>query len=176
MILIENCELFIEYKISNKNNKKYGIQEKFNEPETALDILAKLDDTMSNFIKDLKQKYPSDDRVKRLEKGFKRAQIEEAPDEENTTSYTVNKGDVMALCLRHKTDNRPFHDIGTLSFVIIHEMAHIASITEGHNDEFVTNFIFLLKEAANLGYYTPVNYKHNPITYCGLSVTNNPYY
>ena len=56
----------------------------------------------------------------------------------------------MALCLRHKKGDHPFHDYNTLQFVMIHEIAHIASISEGHNQEFINNFRFLLRQAKHL--------------------------
>ncbi len=175
LIILERNELFLEYKTAN-NNKKYGIQEKFAKSDEAVEILAKLHNHMENFVRDLSKKMPDDPRVVRLVKGFNRVEIEEAPNEDDSTSYTINKGDLMAICLRHKKDDHPFHDFNTLLFVIIHEMAHIASVSEGHNEEFIKNFKFLLKEAKSLGYYDPVDYRSNPITYCGLKVTNNPYY
>ena len=82
----------------------------------------------------------------------------------------------MALCLRHKKGDHPFHDYNTLQYVMIHELAHIASVSEGHNQEFINNFRFLLRQAKSLGYYEPVNYSHTPIYYCGIKVTNNPFY
>lgn len=176
VIIIKSNELFIQYKVASSNNKKYGYQEVFQNTDEAIEIMAKLHTNMLKFVKDLKKKYPDDDRIKRLYHGFNRVEIEESPDEKDTTSYTINKGDLMALCLRKQQDGRPFHDENTLLFVIIHEMSHIASISEGHNQEFIDNFRFLLHEATLLGYYTPVNYRNSPITYCGLKVTNNPYF
>jgi len=175
LIILENNELFIEYRNSKLNNKKYGIQEEFNKSDEAVEILAKLHDNMNNFITDLHKKSPIDERVVRLVKGFRRAEIEEAPNDDGS-SYTINKGDLVALCLRHKKHDHPFHDNNTLLFVIIHEMSHIASISEGHNSEFVTNFKWLLGEAKALGYYEPIDYRTSPITYCGVKVTNNPYF
>ena len=174
-IIIEHSELFLEYRISTKNNKKYGIQETFNESNKALELLASLHQEMDNFVDDLKKKYPEDERVQRLVKGMNIIKIEEAPNDDGS-SYTINKGELMALCLRHKQGDHPFHDYNTLQFVIIHEMAHIASVSEGHNQEFINNFRFLLREAKSLGYYEPVNYANNPINYCGIKVTNNPYF
>lgn len=175
-ILISSNELFIEYKTAKTNNKKYGIQEIFSNTDVAVELLAKLHINMSNFVKDLEKKYTNDKKIKRLVYGFNRVQIEEAPNENDSTSYTINKGDLMALCIRQKTTDHPLHDYNTLLFVIIHEMAHIMSISEGHNSEFIENFRFLLKEATNLGYYTPINYRESPIEYCGMKVTNNPYF
>ena len=175
LIILENNEFFLEYRNSKLNNKKYGIQEEFNKSEEAVEILAKLHDQMVNLVTDLHKNYPDDDRVLRLVKGFKKAKIEEAPNDDGS-SYTINKGELVAICLRHKKNDHPFHDYNTLLFVIIHEMSHIASISEGHNSEFITNFKWLLKEANKFGYYEPVNYQKLPITYCGVKVTNNPYF
>jgi hypothetical protein len=175
LIILENNELFIEYRNSKHNNKKYGIQEEFNKSDEAVEILAKLHDNMNNFVTELQKKLPNDERVVRLVKGFRRAEIEEAPNDDGS-SYTINKGDLVALCLRHKHNDHPFHDNNTLLFVIIHEMSHIASISEGHNSEFITNFKWLLNEAKLLGYYEPVDYRKSPMTYCGVKVTNNPYF
>lgn len=171
-------ELFLEYRKSS-NGKKYGIQEKLQDSTKALELLATLDNNMSEFISKLKKKYPNDERVQRLVKGFKHAKIEETTENANDddTAFTINKGESMSLCLREGHSHRPFHDYNTLCFVIIHELAHIASISEGHNFEFIENFKFLLKEAAAMGYYTPIDYSKNPFMYCGkVKVTNNPFY
>ena len=174
-IINEHSELFLEYRVAKKNNTTYGVQEEFNESHKALELLATLHVEMDNFVDDLSKKYPNDDRVGRLVQGMKSIKIEEAPNDDGS-SYTINKGELMALCLREKKGNHPFHDYNTLQFVMIHEMAHITSISEGHNQEFITNFRFLLREANKLGYYQPVNYAASPINYCGINVTNNPYY
>lgn len=173
-------ELFLEYRKST-NGKTYGIQEKMQDSHTALELLTKLDSNMMDFIKRLYKKYPEDERVKRLYKGFKEAKIEETTEEkhDDDTAYTINKGEQMSICLRkyEETSIRPFHDYNSLCFVIIHELAHIASIGEGHNFEFIENFKFLLKEAVSMGYYTPIDYSKTPFTYCGkVKVTNNPFY
>jgi hypothetical protein len=171
-------ELFLEYRNST-NGKTYGIQESLTDSTTALELLTKLDNNMMSFVSRLNGKLPNDERVKRLVKGFKHVKIEETTENEHDedTSYTINKGESMSLCLREGQKPRPFHDYNTLCFVIIHEMAHIASVSEGHNYEFIENFKFLLKEAVAMGYYTPVDYSKNPFMYCGkVKVTNNPFY
>jgi hypothetical protein len=109
LIIVENNELFIEYRNSKLNNKKYGIQEEFNKSDEAVELLAKLHNHMNDFVTDLQKKIPSDERVKRLVKGFRRAEIEEAPNDDGS-SFTINKGDLVAICLRHKKDGHPFHD------------------------------------------------------------------
>jgi hypothetical protein len=174
-IINEHSELFLEYRVATHNNKTYGIQEEFNESHKALELLAKLHEEMDKFVHDLSKIYPNDERIHRLVQGMKSIKIEEAPNDDGS-SYTINKGELMALCLREKKGNHPFHDYNTLQFVMIHEMAHITSVSEGHNQEFINNFKFLLREANTLGYYEPVNYSKSPVNYCGIKVTNNPFY
>ena len=176
LIILERNELFIEYRKSRMNNLEYGIQEDFNKSDDAVELLAKLHQYMQTLIKDLNMKYPNEERVKRLVKNFKNCKIEESPNKDDESSYTINKGELMAICLRQKNESHPFHDYNTLLFVIIHELSHIASISEGHNSEFITNFKWLLQEAKALGYYEPVDYRTSPMTYCGVKVTNNPYF
>ena len=171
-------ELFLEYR-NSINGKTYGIQENLKNSTQALEILATLDDNMTAFVKRLKVKYPNDERVQRLVKGYKHVKIEETTEEHNddNTSFTINKGELVSLCLREHKEERPFHDYNSLCFVFIHELAHIASVSEGHNLEFIENFKFLLKEAVSMGYYTPIDYTKKPFMYCGkIKVTNNPFY
>ena len=174
-IILEHSELFLEYRVAKNNNNTYGIQEKFKESDKALELLASLHQEMETFVDNLKKKYPNDERILRLVKGIEKIKIEEAPNDDGS-SYTINKGELMALCLRHKKGEHPFHDYNTLQFVMIHELSHIASISEGHNQEFINNFRFLLREAKSFGNYEPVNYSNKPINYCGIKVTNNPYF
>jgi hypothetical protein len=164
----------LEMRKSSINGKKYGIQEMLTNADDTSDILAKLDIFIDKFIVYLDGKYRNDNRVKRLVYRLHDTKIEESPFKEDTSSYTINKGELMALCVRHKTGDNAFHDYQTLLFVVIHELAHVASITKGHNTEFLTNFKWLLKEADESGMYIPQDYSKEPITYCGVKVTNNP--
>ena len=61
-------------------------------------------------------------------------------------------------------------------FVALHELSHIATKSIGHTTEFWNNFKFLLQEAVKIKIYEPVNYKKKPKNYCGMKITDNPYY
>ena len=50
------------------------------------------------------------------------------------------------------------------------------SSSVGHTDEFWENFKFLLDNAVEQKIYTPVDYKNDPQPYCGMDITDNPYY
>ncbi len=88
--------------------------------------------------------------------------------ESQKNTFTVNKSDIY-LCLE-------FDDYNTLMYVLIHEMAHMANYDdndnpiEGHGDEFIATFKFLLTEAIACGIYSYVNYNQSPKRYCGMLI------
>ena len=165
----------LEMKKSTINGKTYGIQEMLPNSHKTADKIAKIELFIDKFINSLHKKYPEgkDERIDRLISRLHNIKLEESPFIHNTSSYTLNKGELIAMCVRHK-ETKDFHDFELLKFVIIHELAHVASISTGHNEEFLINFKWLLKEAHDVGLYNPVDYSKNPITYCGVDVTNNP--
>ena len=201
MEIRKSQELFLERKTCS-SGAVYGIQEMFNNTQEAVELLGQIHRDMINFTSKLVKKYcngvdkknkdnniyyPNVERsgltfenicegVKRLDKRVNTVQVEEAPNEDNSSSYTLDKDKLLAVCLRKKPENEIFHDYNTLWFVIAHEMAHMMSISEGHNDEFLRHFKFILYESVEQGLYRSVNYKANPMTYCGVKVTNNPIY
>ena len=181
-IIDDNMELFLTYLKSTVNNKKYGIQDSFGNTQIAADKLARINELIMQYTTSLHAAYPNDDRVERMVNRLGGLVIEEAPDENDSSTYTINKGELMAICLRPKTnggkiDTSNFHDDNTMWFVVAHELAHVMSISEGHGSEFVDNFRFILRTSHELGFYNnPIDYRANPITYCGVRVTNNPFY
>jgi hypothetical protein len=170
----ENLET-LEMRKSNINDKLYGIQEELPNSHKTADKIAKIEIFIDKFLNYLNNKYNTGDdkRVDRLISRLHNIKLEESPYEPNTSSYTLNKGELISVCVRNK-ENKNFHDFDILKFVIIHELAHVASISTGHNEEFIINFKWLLHEAHEAGIYNPVDYSENPINYCGVNVTNNP--
>lgn len=94
----------------------------------------------------------------------------------DSTSYSENKGDVIVVCLRDKTNppSFPLIDDNTLMFVLLHEMAHLMTESIGHTPEFWVNFRVILQDAIRLGLYHPVNYAKSPVAYCGMMITDSP--
>jgi len=160
--------------ISTYDQKEYQVQDTFNDPHEAANHIANLRHRIENFLDFLKDKYQDDKRVKRLITKFDPNVIRETEDEENSTSFTINKGEEIHLCLRSKDGERDLHDLNLLTFVVIHELAHIMSLTLGHNQEFKDNFKFLLQNATEAKIYYPIDYSEQPNKYCGLTVKNNP--
>jgi len=105
------------------------------------------------------------------------------------SSYCLDKGAVVAMCLRSRGTTLAgaragarappadtLHDINTLTFVMIHELAHIAVDDYDHPPEFWRTFKFLLAEAQLAGCFTSFDYAAAPIDYCGVHVGYNPLY
>ena len=67
-------------------------------------------------------------------------------------------------------------DPNTLMYVAMHELSHIGTVSIGHNDEFWANFKQIIQFAVEADLYQPVNYKENNTSYCGMKLTDNPYY
>ena len=92
---------------------------------------------------------------------------------EGEDSYTINKKKTY-VCLTD--ENGEYYSHHTLTYVILHEMAHVASNGYGHGDEFWNIFKQILVEATESNIYEPVDYTKAPVNYCGLVVSHNPYY
>ena len=102
--------------------------------------------------------------------------IVEAPWKDNITSYTTNKGDEIAMCIRskEKEDQGDIHKLDKLMYVAIHELAHVMSSSysiKSHNDEFYRNFKFLLHFAKEHNLIKKVDYFSNPEQYCGIKIS-----
>jgi hypothetical protein len=91
------------------------------------------------------------------------------------TSYTVDKGKELHMCVRRKHD-RTLHTVDELVFVALHELAHMGNPTWGHEADFWEVFKFLLIEAHASGIHVPTDYSISPLVYCGLTVGYNPYF
>lgn len=88
------------------------------------------------------------------------------------TSYSVNKGEELSICIKSKKTNN-YHDINVLMYVIIHEMAHFACPEIGHGLLFQKIFKFFLLEAINIGIYKKVDYSLYPVEYCGIELNSS---
>lgn len=161
--------------VSTVDGNKYCVRERKRIHEAA-DILATVMKKCESLISYLIRKYPHNAAVQRLHKKFDKSRCVETLPTSELTAYSENKGEKVAFCLNKKKNGTKLIDENTLTFVALHELSHIMSISVGHNDEFWDNFKFLLDNAVEINLYTPVDYKKNPEGYCGLEITDNPYY
>ena len=87
------------------------------------------------------------------------------------TSYTINKGAEVAICMRNKDGD--LLNTNVVFYVVLHELAHIACLEEGHTALFKKIYKFLLKEAINNGLYIFHDYEMNPVNYCEYMIDEN---
>lgn len=104
--------------------------------------------------------------------------VENNPASDVNTSYVEDKGRVFALCLREKVSGKnAIHNKNILEFVTMHEMAHMASDTIGHEEaEFWINFKKIMIAAVETNMHIPIDYSKYNINYCSLVVNYSPYY
>lgn len=161
--------------ISEVDGNKYCVRER-NKLTLAADMLARTTTKLKQLVEHVSKKYPDRENVKRLKAGFNPTKVVETLPTSEYTAYSENKGEKIAFCLDTEKGNNKLIDENTLTFVGIHEISHIATKSVGHNDEFWKNFKFLLGEAVEMKIYTPIDYKKKPQKYCGMEITDNPYY
>ena len=63
-----------------------------------------------------------------------------------------------------------------MTFVLVHELTHIAIEAPGHPQRFWRVFRFLLEEALQARLLQGVNYMRTPTVYCGIAIDYNPLY
>ena len=161
--------------IASKDGNRYCVRERA-KLELAANLLATVTAKCKQMVAYMKEKHPDDDRVKRLVDGFNPKKISETLPTSELTAYSENKGEKIAFCLNTTKEGDTLIDINTLTFVALHELSHIMTQSIGHKQEFWTNFKFLLENAKAANIYQPVDYKKTPKKYCGMKITDNPYY
>ena len=139
--------------------------------------LATATNKLKKLVKHLVKKYPNDPSIKRLHNNFNPNEIYETLPTSSYTAYSENKGEKIAFCLDTEKNNLgKLIDNNTLMYVALHELSHVMSVSIGHNDEFWSNFKFLIIEAEKINIYKPVDYKKNNERFCGTNITDNPYF
>lgn len=174
-IYFESDAFNLKCIVSDVDGNKYCVRERA-KLELAADLLARVTNKLKDLVKYMGKNYPDRENVKRLVNGFNPKKINEILPTSSYTAYSENKGEKLAFCTTTTKKGNKLIDDNTLTFVGIHEVAHIMTKSIGHTKEFWQNFKFLLKNAAKTGIYTPIDYKRKPKEYCGMKITDNPYY
>jgi len=174
-IYLESDAFNLKCIVSDYDGNKYCVRER---PKLKLvaNLLAKVTEKLQKIVTLAYEEYPTRENVIRLYKNFKPNKINEILPTSKYTAYSENKGEKLAFCTTVTKQGDNLIDENTLTFVGIHEISHIMSKTIGHNDEFWNNFKFLLTIAVKNKLYTPINYSEKPQEYCGMTISDNPYY
>ena len=161
--------------ISDVDGKRYCVRERL-KMELAANLLASVTQKLKDLVIYCAKNFSDNEKIQRMVQKFNPTKISETLPTSEYTAYSENKGEKLAFCLNKEKNGSKLIDINTLTFVAIHELAHIMTVSEGHKQEFWQNFKFLLEQAKASNIYDPVNYKKNPESYCGMDITDNPYY
>jgi len=161
--------------ISDVDGERYCVRERAS-MELAADLLANVTQKLKDLVAYCAKQYPDDEKVQRMVQKFNPTKISETLPTSEYTAYSENKGEKIAFCLNKQKNGTKLIDLNTLTFVAIHELAHIMTTTEGHKQEFWQNFKFLLEQAKAGNIYEPIDYKKEPQPYCGMYISDNPYY
>lgn len=163
----------VTYVKSEVDDNEYLVRN-LEDKQKAANMLALLRTKLEKICKAMKNKYPDDKDVERMNERFNPDNITETAKNNQYTSYSVNKGEKVVFCIRQKDDAESIVDENTLTFVAIHELAHIMTVSVGHTKEFWDNFKKLLQEAVELKIYIKEDYNNNPKEYCGIKVSDSP--
>jgi predicted metal-dependent hydrolase len=163
---------------STVDGRTYKVRD-LSDKQNAANLLAKLRLKLSTLCDNLEKKYPDKAQVKQIARNFRADPdrfLEATPDAQHT-SYSVNKGEAIHLCLRQRqTHDESLVQENVMMFVALHELAHICTKDIGHTPDFWNNFGWLLKEAEAMGLYTYTDFQAQPVSYCGMSITDSPRY
>jgi cystathionine beta-lyase family protein involved in aluminum resistance len=174
LIRIEKSFNKMTYVKSSVNDTTYMVR-KLDDKDQAADMLAETHNTLKQVCKILENSHPDDERVKRLIAKFPYTTIQESDGYGSQTSFSINKGEKIVLCLRSKDGTNKFVDKNVLLFVALHEISHIMTVSIDHTPEFWDNFKFVLKECQGKGIYKCIDFSSKPQSYCGITVTSSPF-
>ena len=185
MIAIFIIFIFIFYKIKRNrltlveanDNIKYMVYNDRNKDNSAnkLSELIKRMFELKNYLINNINNFPEyKEYIILLRDNFdeKKTSIYENAPDSDLTSYSVNKGEELAFCLKSKKTGK-LHDINLLMYVGMHEMSHIACPEVGHGDLFKKIFHFIALQAVNINLYEKEDYDQYPVEYCGMTLSSS---
>ena len=104
LLIIQNYRRNVVYVISNIDKQKYLVYN-LKYKELAANTLAYVRNNLQKLCNVLEKKYPKDERVIRMVSKFNPEAIVENDPNSTNTSYSINKGEKIVLCLRSKEYN-----------------------------------------------------------------------
>ena len=167
LTVVEASDTGMKLMVYNDKNKKASA-------DLLSEIITKMFKLRNNLITN-KEKFPDFTQyIELLEENFnnERTKIYENDPKSDLTSFSVNKGEEVAFCLKSKRTGN-LHELNLLLYVAIHEMAHMACPEIGHGNLFKKIFNFLTLQAIDQGIYVKEDYSANPIEYCGMILSSS---
>jgi hypothetical protein len=167
VVLVAGSNKFTKYLVYNDEHK--------NESAKLLEGITYNMFKLKDYLYDNKDTFPEmKDYIIQLNSNLNkdRTLIYENDPNSDLTSFSVNKGEEIALCLKSKKTGS-MHNMNLMMYVTIHEMAHIACPEIGHGELFKKIFKFLCEQSIIIGIYNYDNYDSNPVEYCGMVLSSS---
>lgn len=137
--------------------------------QAAADRLAFLELRIRQFLRKAAEYAPGDPRVQNILQRWDGTLAETPVDTD--VAYSIGKG-AISLCLRDQEGG--LESENSSMFVLIHELAHLATDSYGHRPEFWANMKFLLELAEVTGAYTYQDFDATQVSYCGRRLAASP--
>jgi hypothetical protein len=165
------------HQTSRVDGNKYLVRN-LPDAQEAADRLARTRAKLIRLMRDLKQTNPDKPFVMQMARNFDAdpSRFSESTPDASYTSYSVNKGEKVYMCLRQRNEREELVDENIITFVALHELAHIGTHEVGHTPLFWNNFGWLLKRAEEIQIYEFTNFAAHPVEYCGIHITDQPTY
>ena len=170
LVMIPNSMIWVPARTAG-SSKLYNVKRNAHAPRVA-ERLALLEEKCMAFIKKASEVYPGDARLATIRSRWN-GTISEIPND-TEVAYSLDKK-TIALCVRSSSSssNDALESVNACMFVLIHELAHIATPDFGHTPLFWENMKVLLEMAEQLGFY--VEESHVPEkTFCGHPLGTSP--
>jgi hypothetical protein len=167
----------MSYVQSTVDGQKYLVRN-LPDKQDAADRLARTRAKLLRLMKDLKQAHPDKPLVQQILRNFDAApeRFSESTPDASYTSYSVNKGEKVYMCLRQRNEREELVDENIITFVALHEMSHIGTPEIGHTPLFWNNFGWILQRAEEIQIYEYTDFSAHPVEYCGIHITDQPTY
>lgn len=170
VMIAQNHFVEVEYVRAKSDNRMYLVR-KLPDNQKAAEYLASVNARMQSLIRHMMAKYPDDAQVRQLYEKYNPNALSEGSVESGYTSYSVNKGEKLVLCIRQRDNS--LVDENMIMYIAIHELAHIMTPEVGHTPLFWSNFKRLLEAAMSLNLYKKVDFDASPQEYCGIQITTS---
>lgn len=146
--------------------------------QEAADRLAKVREKLLRLRKYLEQTHMDKPFVKQMVTNFdcSASRFSESTPDAQYTSYSVNKGEKIFMCLRQRDAKEALVQENIILFVALHEMSHVGTASIGHTPEFWNHFAWVLKQAEHIKIYQYTDFAAHPVEYCGVHITDSPTY
>lgn len=163
---------------SQLTGKAYHVKDLPGSQDVA-DRLAFLELQVRRFLRRAEEYAPGDPRLHRVRERWNGTLAETPRDRE--VAYSIGK-DAIHLCVRSAAEDAAAGGGGggglepenTSVFVLMHELAHLATDEYGHPPEFWSNMRFLLELAERTGLYSYQDFEATRVSYCGHPMASSP--